>query len=109
MLAHAEKVAETVETSDWSLEGARLQVALYILFKELRYGWEAVPFQNSSAEFFATFEIVPSEFSHANSRTALACESKRLQSPTNRSRGQFTNQPQRMTVRIVWSAVSLTR
>jgi hypothetical protein len=39
-----------MEISGWSLEGARLQAAPYIVFKELWHGWKAVPFQNSNAE-----------------------------------------------------------
>ncbi|HXM19773.1 MAG TPA: hypothetical protein VN948_00735, partial [Terriglobales bacterium] len=46
--------------SGWSLEGARLQAAPYIVFKDLRHGWEAVPFQNSNAESFsASCSAVP--------------------------------------------------
>jgi len=51
---------KNAEISGWSLEGARLQAAPYIVFKDLRHGWEAVPFQNSNAESFsATSEAVP--------------------------------------------------
>jgi hypothetical protein len=47
---------KNVEISGVSFEGARLQAAPYIVFKDLRHGWEAVPFQNSNAESFsATF------------------------------------------------------
>jgi hypothetical protein len=43
---------KNLEISGWSLEGARLQAAPYIVFKDLRHGWEAVPFQNSNARSF---------------------------------------------------------
>ncbi|HXM22412.1 MAG TPA: hypothetical protein VN948_14245, partial [Terriglobales bacterium] len=49
----ASQLAENAEISGWSLEGARLQAAPYIVFKDLRHGWEAVPFQNSNAESFS--------------------------------------------------------
>src|ERR1700674_291788 len=56
----ASQLAETAEISGWSLEGARLQAAPYIVFKDLRHGWEAVPFQNSNAESFsASCSAVP--------------------------------------------------
>jgi hypothetical protein len=46
---------KNIEISGWNFEGARLRAAPYIVFKDLRHGWEAVPFQNSNAKsFFAT-------------------------------------------------------
>jgi hypothetical protein len=42
---------KNLEISGWSLEGARL-AAPYIVFKDLRHGREAVPFQNSNARSF---------------------------------------------------------
>jgi hypothetical protein len=49
-----------VEIIGWSFEGARLPAAPYIVFKELRQGWEAVPFQNFNAKSFsATSPVVP--------------------------------------------------
>jgi hypothetical protein len=51
---------KNVGISDWSLEGARLQAAPHIVFKGLRHGWEAVPFQNFNAEnFSATSKAMP--------------------------------------------------
>jgi hypothetical protein len=41
------------ELGDWSLERARLQAAPHIISEELRHGWEAVPFQNSTAGSFS--------------------------------------------------------
>jgi hypothetical protein len=41
-----------VEIIGWSFEGTRLPAAPYIVFKELRQGWEAVPCQNFNAKIF---------------------------------------------------------
>ncbi len=42
------------EISGWNLEGVWLPAAPYIVFKVLRHGWEAVPFQNfRRREFFS--------------------------------------------------------
>ena len=45
------------EARAWSLERARLRAAPYIIFKDSRHGWEAVPFQNSSAARMLTEPI----------------------------------------------------
>jgi hypothetical protein len=36
-----------------ALKGRGFSRALYIVFKVLRHGWEAVPFQNSDAQSFS--------------------------------------------------------
>jgi hypothetical protein len=41
---------KNVESGVWSFERARLQAAPCIVCKDLRHGWEAVPFQNSNAQ-----------------------------------------------------------
>jgi hypothetical protein len=46
-----------IKFGDWSLEGARLQAAPYIVFKDLRHGSEAVPFQNSDAGSFSASSL----------------------------------------------------
>jgi len=58
--ARLHKLRKTGEIRGWSFEGARLQAAPYIVFKDLRHGWEAVPFQNSNADSFpATSSALP--------------------------------------------------
>jgi hypothetical protein len=44
---------KNVEMSGWALKRARLQAEPYIDFKDLRHGWEAVPFQKSNAKSFS--------------------------------------------------------
>jgi hypothetical protein len=67
-------VRKNAEISGWSLEGARLQAAPYIVFKDLRHGWEAVPFQNSNAESFsASCSAVP-QGTHSLLSYALASD-----------------------------------
>ncbi len=44
---------KNVEISGWGPERARLRAEPYIDFKDLRHGWEAVPFQKSNAKSFA--------------------------------------------------------
>jgi hypothetical protein len=42
------------------LKGRGFEAAPYIVFKDLRHGWEAVPFQNSDAgSFSGSSEAVP--------------------------------------------------
>jgi len=53
MAGHSfQRLLKNVEISGWSLEGARLQAAPYIVFKDLRHGSEAVALQNSTPRVF---------------------------------------------------------
>jgi hypothetical protein len=52
---------KNVEICGWGLEKARLRAEPYIDFKDLRHGWEAVPFQKSNAKSFppAVMQVLP--------------------------------------------------
>jgi len=47
-----QRLRKNFEIGDWGFERARLSAAPHIVFSDLRYGWEAVPFENSDAQSF---------------------------------------------------------
>ena len=49
----SDRLRKTVEIGWLHLERARLQAAPHIVFKDLRHGYEAVPFQNSHTASFS--------------------------------------------------------
>jgi len=70
--ARRQTLLKNVERSGPSFEGARLQAAPYIVFKDLRHGWEAMPFQKSNAKSFsATSSVVPQEPEKKSGRQPL--------------------------------------
>jgi hypothetical protein len=52
---------KTSKAAAWRLERARLRAEPCIDFKDLRHGWEAVPFQKSNAKSFpqAVKQVLP--------------------------------------------------